>query len=701
MKLIVTEKNQTAQRIASILSGGKATREGGPRSSLYTFTQDGEEVKCIGLRGHILKVDFPEEYQQWQQVEPRELLDAEILKIPTEKTLVNTLKKLAGEAGSVVIATDYDREGELIGADAMGIIKEVNPGATFTRARFSALTPSEIEAAFANTEPLDENLAHAGEARQDIDLIWGASLTRFISLATTRLGSKFLSVGRVQSPTLALLVDREKVIQAFKPEDYWQVRATLERGGDSFTARHKTERFTEEDPARAALERIGDTGTVVSVAMKDRKMKPPAPFNTTAFLAAASAIKVPPSRAMSIAESLYTRGFLSYPRVDNTVYPESLSLRGILESIRGADVVGPLAEELLKKEKLTPTRGKKFSTDHPPIYATNAASRDKLSGPEWKVYELVARRFLATLAGPAAARSTRADIESGEEPLVARGDVIVNEGFLRYYPYSRRKDEELPHLEEGETLRVVDKEMEAKQTQPPARYSEGKLIEKMEELGLGTKSTRHNIIQNLFERGYIFGSPLKPSETGTAVVGALERHATMVTTPDMTAHLEQDMDAIAEGQQSLDGVVDRSRAALGEVLAAMESQKEEISREIREGLRGDLILGECPLCGGELRIKTARKSGKRFAGCGSYPDCERAFPLPQKGGILATGEICEECGSPKIKVITKGRRPWELCLDLECPTKAEMAKKRAERQGGGPAAPKDKEPAGQGESEAQ
>jgi DNA topoisomerase-1 len=247
--------------------------------------------------------------------------------------------------------------------------------------------------------------------------------------------------------------------------------------------------------------------------------------------------------------------------------------------------------------------------------------------------------------------------------------VIVDEGFLRYYPYSRKKDEELPSLEQGDIVKVVDKELEARQTQPPARYSEGGLIQKMEELGLGTKSTRHNIIQSLVERGYVYGSPLKPSETGIAVSRALERHATMVTSPDMTVELEKDMDAIAEGQQTLDLVVDRSREVLGKILDIMESEKEEISREIKEGMRGDTVLGECPACKGELTIKTARKSGKRFAGCASYPECTQTYPLPQKGSVLAMGENCEECGSPRIRVITKGRKPWELCLDPDCPTK--------------------------------
>jgi len=669
MKLIVTEKNQTANRIASILSDGKAKKEGGPRSTVYSFSDDGDTVTCLGLRGHILKVDFPEEYRQWQEVDPRDLINAELLKIPTEKQLATTLKRLAKQADSVVIATDYDREGELIGADVMDLIRQVNDHADITRAKFSALTKQEIKEAFAHPDKLDENLAKAGEARQDIDLMWGASLTRFISLATSRLGQRFLSVGRVQSPTLALVVDREKEVQAFIPEDYWQVRATVACDAGDFGVKHATDRFSSLDEAQAAFDHVGDTGKVTSLKTRDRTINQPAPFNTTSFLAAASAIKISPARAMDVAETLYSRGLISYPRVDNTVYPESLPLRQLLESISGADVIGPLAKELLKKDKLTPTRGKKFSTDHPPIHPTESASKDKLSSQEWRIYELVARRFMATLADPARARSVRADLDLGGEPFFARGDVIVDEGFLRYYTYMRKKDEELPPLSEGEAVRVIDKDLDAKQTQPPARYTEGKLLEKMEELGLGTKSTRHSIIQNLIERGYMLGSPLRPSETGTAVASSLESHASVVTSPDMTADLEREMDEIAEGKKSLDEVVQDSREALGKVLDIMESEKEAISTEIREGIKGDMVLGDCS-CGGEIRIRRARKSGKRFAGCARWPECEVVFPLPQRGLIAATNEMCEACGTPKIRVINKGRRPWELCLDPNCPTKA-------------------------------
>jgi DNA topoisomerase-1 len=323
-------------------------------------------------------------------------------------------------------------------------------------------------------------------------------------------------------------------------------------------------------------------------------------------------------------------------------------------------------------DKLTPTRGKKQTTDHPPIHPTAAASRDRLTAQEWKIYELVVRRFMATLAGEAVVLSVRADLDCGPEPFVARGSRVAEEGWYRYYPYGRKKEVMLPYLEQDETVSVEGPpELKQGETQPPARYNQGKLIEKMEELGLGTKSTRHTIIESLYERSYIYGDPITPTETGIAVTEALRKFAGLISSPEMTAQLEKDIDAIAEGAETQAEVVDKSRDMLAEVMDLLETSKEEVATEIRNGIKEDRVLGTCPGCGHNLRIVRAKKSKKRFVGCSNYPDCTTTFPLPQVGTITPTGEVCQDCGSPKIRVINKGRRPWTFCLDPECPTKKE------------------------------
>jgi DNA topoisomerase-1 len=672
MKLIITEKNTTAKRISAILSDGKAKPLSKSRNPVYVFEMEKEEVRCVGLKGHILKVDFPASYQQWQSVEPRELIRADIIKVPTNKTLIKTLQTEAKKASEVIVATDFDREGELIGVDTINKIQEVRPDIPVKRARFSALTPPEIKRVFAGLEEPYYDLASAGEARQDIDLIWGASLTRFISLASTRLGKNFLSAGRVQSPTLALIVDREKERKVFVAVPFWTLKINCVKGDETFPATHATERFKKEEEAKSALSRLEDKALVEGVKNTERRVKPPTPFNTTGLLTAAASLGFSAAKAMSIAENLYMNGYISYPRVDNTVYPPSLDLRGILQEISSCPDFRELCAALLDKEKLTPTRGKKQATDHPPIHPTAAASRGRLSNQEWKIYELVARRFMATLASEAVVLTVRADLDCGPEPFVARGSRVAEEGWYRYYPYGRKREVMLPHLEVGEEVALEGPpEMKRGETQPPARYSQGKLIEKMEELGLGTKSTRHAIIESLYGRGYIYGDPITPSETGIAVTEALRKFAGVISSPDMTAQLERDMDAIAEGKETQEEVVDKSRDMLSEVMRLLENSKDEVAMEIRNGIKEDRILGVCPNCGSNLRMIRAKKTKKRFVGCSNYPQCTTTYPLPQSGTVTPTGEVCADCGSPKIRVTNKGRRPWVFCLDPECPTKKE------------------------------
>ena len=213
MKLIVSEKEIAAKRIAQILAGNGVSDEKSFGVPIHHFSTNGEDYAVIGLKGHILKVDYPKEFSNWFKVDPVELIDAEIEKAPIQKNIIKALKKIASQASEVIIATDYDREGELIGYDALQIAQDDNSQLVSKRAKFSAITPKDINEAFAKPGRIDLDLAFAGRARQDIDLVWGAVLTRFISLTTYQVKDKFLSVGRVQTPTLALIVDRELEIK--------------------------------------------------------------------------------------------------------------------------------------------------------------------------------------------------------------------------------------------------------------------------------------------------------------------------------------------------------------------------------------------------------------------------------------------------------------------------------------------------------
>jgi DNA topoisomerase-1 len=653
MHLIIAEKHDAAKRIAQILAGSK------PRSQrvagVEAFQFDDKVV--MGLSGHIVGVDYPAGYNNWQKVDCKELIRAEIVVRPIQEKIIKALQTLGKEADQITIATDYDREGELIGVEALKIAQEVNPGLRADRVRYSAIVKDEILKAFQDAGKVDFELAASGEARQIIDLVWGAALTRYISLTSGRLGKEFLSVGRVQSPTLALIVDREREIQSFVPKAYWEIYADLEK---ELRVQHAQGRIWEKDEVDRIIARLGPEGIVRSIETKPRIDKPPAPFDTTSFIGAASGIGFSAANAMRIAEWLYTNGFISYPRTDNTVYPPSIDLVALTRLfLKGA--FSAEAERLLKG-KMKPTRGKRSTTDHPPIYPTAVLDKGELKEDQWRIYELVVRRFFATLAENCVWDATSLKVDIGPEPFRASGARLVEAGWRYYYPYSKAEEHILPELKEGERLAVLGSSVEAKETQPPARFGQGKLIKLMDELGLGTKSTRHDIISKLYARAYVQGNPMRPTNTAYAVVDTLQKYAPTITKPEMTSALEKDMTLISEKKIKEDAVIEESRVMLTSVFDELSQNQEGIGQSLKDGLRTDKIVGTCEKCASELIIRRGHR-GSRFIGCSGYPECRFTLPLPRFGSVVVTDKLCEKHGMNHIRIINKGKRPW----DLGCP----------------------------------
>jgi DNA topoisomerase-1 len=656
VELIVTEKNNAARRIADILSEGGASTDTYAGVNVYEWGGR----RCIGLSGHVVGVDFPPEYSDWRDVEPAELVHADVVKEPTQEDIVNALQRLAREADSVIIATDYDREGELIGKEAFELVRAVNEEAPVKRVRFSSITDNEVRSAFANPDEIDFDLAAAGEARQTIDLMWGAALTRFLSLSAKQMGSDFISVGRVQTPTLKLIVDKEREIEAFEPDDYWELFADLTKDETEFEAQYfyesedgtEAERVWNEDDAEAAFATLREASEAIvqSVSSRTRTDDPPAPFNTTQFIRAAGSLGYSAGRAMSIAEDLYTAGYVTYPRTDNTVYPDDLDERELLAAFENT-VFGDSATSLLERDDLTPTEGDEETTDHPPIHPTSDfPDRNQLSEDEWEVYELVVRRFFATLAPSAVWEHLRVVADADGERLKSNGKRLVEEGYHAVYPYFNTSENHVPAVEEGEALALADARIEAKQTQPPRRYGQSRLIETMEDLGVGTKSTRHNTIEKLYDRGYIENDPPRPTTLAKAVVEAAEEYADLVVSEEMTSELEADMTAIADGEKSLDDVTDESREILDRVFDDLASSREEIGEHLRTSLKADKTLGECPDCGETLLVRSSR-TGSYFVGCDGYPEFRFTLPLPSTGEPLVLDEACEEHGLQEVKML--------------------------------------------------
>ncbi len=721
LKLVVTEKNDAAKQIANLLSAKKPSADKVYNTPVYRFEVDGDEWVTIGLRGHILEPDFTPklvykkrggwhgvtedgeaiiatlptdlpkppfkkkkpftedgvDLKGWKLEALPYLAYAPIEKLPKEKDIIRSLKNLAKKADSIVIATDFDREGELIGSDALTCCREVNETAPVSRARYSSFTKPEIEHAFANLVSMDDDLAQAGETRQDIDLIWGAALTRYLTLVKFAGYGNVRSSGRVQTPTLALIVARERERMAFVPEDFWVIKGAFDAsaeqgktkgdGDEAFEGTHATAKFKDEAAAKSVMAAIegANFATVSEIDKKKRTQPAPVPFNTTSLMAAASAEGITPSRCMRMAESLYMDGYISYPRVDNTVYPSTLDLADVVRTISKNPAYTSYCNALLSKGSIHATRGKKETTDHPPIYPTAAATPDDLPVSEYKLYNLIARRFLATLSESAVIEGTKVSLDVSGEPFIAKGDVLVKKGYREIYPFGLKKDEILPPLEVGQIVAFNGVTCTHDQTKPPARYSQGKLIQEMEKLGLGTKSTRHAIIDRLYAVKYIQNDPIEPSQLGIAVINALDKFAPHITHPEMTAELEAEMDRIAEGHTTKIDVVMESRKLLADELSELIPHSEEVGDALSNAVAADAYVGKCPKCGKDLQLRASHKTKSMFIGCSGWPECDVTFPLP-KGKIEALEEPCPECGMPQVKVTAFRQKPITQCIDPNC-----------------------------------
>ncbi len=215
--------------------------------------------------------------------------------------------------------------------------------------------------------------------------------------------------------------------------------------------------------------------------------------------------------------------------------------------------------------------------------------------------------------------------------------------------------------------------LEAKQTEPPARYSQGRLIQEMEKRGLGTKSTRASIIDRLFQVKYLKNNPVEPSQLGMAIIDALDSYAPTITTPSMTSELEQDMNLVAEGSTTEDAVVDHSRALLAGMMDQLIEHTEDLGEAIADAVTADARVGSCPKCGKDLVIKNSPKTQSRFIGCMGWPDCDVTYPVPGKNSdkIEPLEEPCPECGAPRLKIWPFRSKPYEQCVNPQCPTNQE------------------------------
>ncbi len=666
--LVIAEKFNTALRIAIVLSDGRMQRTRLGSTNVFRFERPEGPYAVVGLRGHIVELDYPEEFAEWSLPSLPKLLETEPLKRITEAGIVDALQSIVREFDRVILATDFDREGELIGAEALELLQKVHPKITVKRARYSALTREEIEQSFSNLAELDRALAAAAEARQEIDLVWGALLTRYLSIVSGQRGKSFLSAGRVQTPTLALLVERDQTIKEFVPTPFFLIEADATDGKEAFALAHqhgKWEAKGEAEAVYAKLEGCAE-GTVEAYQEEETRRRPPIPFSTTLFVAEATRQGLGAAYVMRIAEDLYTQGLISYPRTDNTVYPRGVGLKTLVEKFKESPF-REAAEYVLAQPTFRATRGRSETTDHPPIYPTGVTDPKKLKPDHAKVYELVVRRFLATVAPDSTglARTTTVDLKG--EKFEGKGQILVEPGWYRVYPYSSPEQSPMPVLSVGQKVAITSVRLREDQTKPPRRFTQGTLIQEMEKLGLGTKSTRHDVLQKLFDRHYVQQRSLEPTVTGIAVTEALRAHAPLITRPEMTHRLEEEMELVAESKKEKAQVLEDSREMLREAHELLSANIEGVRKTLTGALDTQHFAGPCALCGGALRLARSPR-GSRWIQCVNNPGrCTATYSLPAAGFIEPAPEfLCPTCQVPRLRITFRGQRPDLYCINPEC-----------------------------------
>lgn len=666
-KIIITEKADAARRIAYILSNGTSKQKRSKGLNYIEFGEGNDHHAVIPLSGHIVAIDFNDSLKDWKSTRLEDIISSNVVHKVTNKSAFNSLVSLTDKAESIIVATDYDREGELIGVEALDIVdrnvlQKIHSHPEIKRARFSALTPDDIRKAFSDLAEVDNDLAQSASAREEIDLFWGAVLTRFFSLTSNRLGRNFLSVGRVQTPTLALVVRRELEIRDFVEKPYWTLSILFNKRRD-FLAHYKEGAIWDKKDADRIYQEInGQNGTVKEFSRNDERIYKPPPFNTTEFIREASRIGVQPARAMKIAEDLYTRGYISYPRTDNTVYQRSINLKGVLNKLKETEF-SELVQKVLSQEIIRPSRGKTEATDHPPIYPVSAAKQTDLRGDQWKIYELIVRRFLATLYREGTREVTYALIDVKGHEFEANGQTVTDPGWLELYPYRKVEETIIPELQPGTEVRGKEWNLNEEKTKPPRRYDMASLIKKMEELNLGTKSTRHDIIEKLQQRGFIEGNPVRPTYLGMGLIESLLMVQSTITEPDMTATLETEMDGIANRQRTKKDVVQISKNMLLDVLKQFKSKEDVIRETIISSLRKGNPVGKCPVHGTDI-VLMRNKDYSRLK-C-EQEGCKIDFPSPLRGTPQILEDKCEVCGLPLMRVIRKGQSPETRCIDPKC-----------------------------------
>jgi DNA topoisomerase-1 len=677
--LVVCEKPDAARRIAQALGDPSESRPSGV--SVFDVTFNGSRYMVTSAIGHLYGVT---DNTSSRSVYP--VLDLEwapLQKNARAARAIKVISDLAKNASSFIHACDYDQEGEVIGYTILeyacnGMYEESR------RAKFSTLTDDEIRESFGNLEAPSAGLAEAGRSRHVLDFLYGINLSRALSMSfkATKGGYYNLSIGRVQGPTLAFAVDRELEIRLHVPVPYWTISATLAKDGEKFSAEYFKPRI--ETLAEASMIHASCSGNDATVKqIQDRKvvLRPPTPFNIGDLQREAyRVLKLSPGYTLAIAEKLYLQALISYPRTSSQKLPRSIGYAKIISGLSRIGSYAGLTSMLMSRANLSPNEGRMSDPAHPAIYPTGVAPRRKLDGLEYKLYDLIVKRFLATFGDSAVTRRTDVSIDIAGYKFVAEGAEVSYDGWMALYrPYVNLERHVLPKMEAGDRLDNKRVDMHQKFTQPPRRYNQASLLARMEQEKIGTKATRADIIATLFKRNYVASSRegLGVTDLGLAVVESMKEHVPSIISTELTREIEDQLERIELGKGDSAAAIEPAVDRLVDSLWSFVEKETEIGSKIVEAATFDrrqaATIGTCPVCKtGELRVINSRKTKKRFVGCSNYAEgnCKATAPLPQKGGLRTTGKVCAECGWPVVGIVFARRaKQWRICVNMGCPSK--------------------------------
>ena len=574
------------------------------------------------------------------------------------KTL-KEIKDLAKKSDTIYIATDEDREGEAIGWHIAHAIKK-DPQ-TLPRIVFHEITKTAIKTALQNARIIDMDMVNAQQARRILDRVVGYKLSPLLSSKI----QKGLSGGRVQSSTLKLVVDREREIQAFKPQEYWTIDTLFKTNIEASLIKHEGKKLSKlsignKDEAHTIAKSIESDSFVISkIETKQRKSSTPPPFMTSTLQQSASSrLGFSPKKTMMIAQTLYegvktpdgTSGIITYMRTDSlNLASEAVgAIRGVIQNRYGE-------KYLPKKPKYYTKKSKGAQEAHEAIRPTMLqftpeVAQSFLKPDEIKLYRLIYERFMACQMEDAVFEQQSIIFSGKANEFRASGRKLVFDGFYKVTG-TEDKDKLLPTLKEGEEAYIQSVKPQQHFTEPPARYSEASLIKKLESEGVGRPSTYAPTIATLTSRTYvnIQKKQIVPTEMAFTVTKILEEHFANIVDISFTANMEEKLDEISQGE------VDWQKLLYDFYVEFMKQIEEGKSKIV--SLKLAKPLGKmCPKCGEELLLRSGRFGN--FIACSGFPKCKYTQQVDEEGNVVEkkeqlSDEVCEKCG--KEMVVKNGR----------------------------------------------